>query len=45
MAAAASGQNEVIGLLVKKNANLNIKSDVDEYCEFPCSDPYAFGVT
>ena len=45
MASAASGKNEVVGLLVKKNAKLNLKSEVNHNCKLPCYDIYDYGVT
>ena len=48
MAAAASGQKEVLKLLIARNAALDLKSEIDHGCEGEdqqCKELLAYGVT
>ena len=47
MAAAANGKKEVLELLIKENASLDLRSDEDILCAngHACSEILAFGVT
>ena len=47
MAAAASGQNEVLKLLITNNADLDLKTTIDHDCieDKACQDILAYGVT
>ena len=47
MAAAASGQNEVLKLLITNNADLDLKTTIDHECieDKDCQDILAYGVT
>ena len=47
MAAAASGQKEVLKLLITNNAALDLKSTIDQDCveDQTCEEILAFGVT
>ena len=45
MAAAASGQKEVLKLLIDNNAAIDLKTPIDWDCKTICYDLLAFGVT
>ena len=45
MAAAASGQKEVLKLLITNNAAIDHKTPIDWDCADPCYDLLAYGVT
>ena len=45
MAAAASGQKEVLNLLIANNAAIDLKTPIDWDCKTICYDLLAFGVT
>ena len=45
MAAAASGQKEVLKLLIANNAAIDLKTPIDWDCVDPCNDLLAYGVT
>ena len=45
MAAAASGQKEVLKLLIANNAAIDLKTPIDWDCADPCYDLLAYGVT
>ena len=45
MAAAASGQKEVLKLLIASNAAIDHKTPIDWDCPDPCYDLLAYGVT
>ena len=45
MAAAASGQKEVLKLLIANDAAIDLKTPIDYDCADPCYDLLAYGVT
>ena len=52
MAAAANGKKEVLDLLIKENATLDLKSEADDFCAndltqsfLTCTETLSYGVT